>query len=80
MTKRAAIYVRVSSEKQAGDQEVSPDQQEKDCRQHCESRGYGVVKVYRDVKRYRVGGRLVQPTATRADRPAAPWLADCVSG
>ncbi len=65
--KRAAIYVRVSSEKQA--EGVSPQTQEADCRAYCESRGYIVVEVYRDTEKYRVGGRMVEPSGTRGDRP-----------
>ncbi len=34
MTKRAAIYVRVSSERQAGKDRVSPQSQLNDCREH----------------------------------------------
>ena len=66
--KRAAIYVRVSTELQAG--QASPVEQERDCRAHAEARGYQVVEVYRDAERYRVGKRLVSPSGTRTDRPA----------
>lgn len=66
-SKRAAIYVRVSSEKQA--EKVSPQAQERDCRAYCEERGYVVVAVYRDIEKYRVNGRLVEPSGTRQDRP-----------
>ncbi len=64
---RAAIYVRVSSESQA--ERASPHEQELDCRELCASRKYTVVEVYRDIERFRVGGRLVEPSGTRADRP-----------
>ena len=67
MSKRAAIYVRVSSEMQA--ERVSPHMQEEDCRAYCETKGYSIVEIYRDVERYRVGGRFVEPSGTRADRP-----------
>jgi len=46
--KRAAIYVRVSSEKQA--EKASPEAQERDCKEYCQSRGYQVVEAYRDIK------------------------------
>jgi DNA invertase Pin-like site-specific DNA recombinase len=67
MMKRAAIYIRVSSEKQAD--KVSPEAQEADCRALCEHKGYQVVGVYSDTEKYRVGKRLVEPSGTRADRP-----------
>lgn len=77
--KRAAIYVRVSSEKQAG--KVSPEAQEADCRVLAERQGYPVVAVYRDVEKYRVGSKLVEPSGTRADRPGLrAMLADARAG
>lgn len=79
MTKRAAIYVRVSTELQAD--KASPVEQEKDCRALCERQGYAVVEVYRDTERYRVGKRLVEPSGTRADRPQfRRLLADAAAG
>jgi site-specific DNA recombinase len=57
----------VSTEKQAD--KVSPEAQEADCRALAEKQGYTVVAVYRDVEKYRVGGKLVEPSGTRADRP-----------
>ena len=57
--KRAAIYVRVSSERQAIDK-ISPDAQEADCKDYCMTRGYTVVGIYRDIKKYRAGGRLAR--------------------
>ena len=65
--KRAVIYIRVSTEKQA--EKVSPDAQEQDGREYAEKQGYRVVAVYRDIERYRVGGRMVEPSGTRRDRP-----------
>jgi site-specific DNA recombinase len=65
--KRAAIYIRVSSERQA--EKTSPEAQKNDCSALCESKGYTVVEVYADTERYRVGKRLVEPSGTRADRP-----------
>lgn len=65
--KRAAIYIRVSSERQA--EGVSPEAQEADCRALCEQKRYEVVAVYRDTEKYRIGKRMVEPSGTRADRP-----------
>jgi DNA invertase Pin-like site-specific DNA recombinase len=67
--KRAAIYVRVSSERQADPDKVSPQAQENDCRELCQREGYTVVEIYRDSERYRVGKRMVEPSGTRSDRP-----------
>jgi len=79
MNKRAAIYIRVSTEKQA--EKVSPQQQEKDCRAHCEAKGYAVTEVYKDIERYRSGRRMVEPSGTRADRPQLRrMLADADAG
>lgn len=65
--RRVAIYVRVSSEHQG--EKASPEEQERDCRQVAEQYGLEVVAVFRDVSRYRVKGKLVEPSGTRADRP-----------
>ena len=67
MGQLAAIYVRTSSEAQA--EKASPEEQERDCRQLADERGLEVVAVFRDVTKYRVGGKLVEPSGTRADRP-----------
>lgn len=75
----AALYVRVSSEAQA--EGASPDEQERDCRAVAEQHGLTVVKVYRDVERYRVKGKMVDPSGTRADRPGlVSMLADAAAG
>ena len=66
-TTRAAIYIRVSSEKQAD--KVSPEAQEHDARELCERQDYIVTEVYRDTEKYRANGRLVEPSGTRHDRP-----------
>jgi DNA invertase Pin-like site-specific DNA recombinase len=77
--KRAAIYIRVSSEGQAD--KVSPIAQTADCRELCEHKGYQVVEVYEDTEKYRVGKRLVEPSGTRADRPQLKrMLADARAG
>jgi DNA invertase Pin-like site-specific DNA recombinase len=67
MAKRAVIYVRTSSEQQA--EKNSPIEQEADCRQLAEQKGFVVVNVYRDIERYRVKNKWVEPSGTRYDRP-----------
>lgn len=64
---KAAIYVRTSSEAQA--EKASPEEQERDCQQVAAREGLEVVAVFRDVTKYRVGRKLVEPSGTRADRP-----------
>ncbi|MBI5081289.1 MAG: recombinase family protein [Chloroflexi bacterium] len=66
--KRAVIYVRVSSETQG--EKASPDEQEADCRKCASEHDLIVVAVYRDTEKYRVKGKLVEPSGERADRPA----------
>jgi site-specific DNA recombinase len=79
MIKRAAIYIRVSTERQA--EKASPHEQEKACRAYCEQHGYTVVEVYKDVEKYKVGRRTVEPSGTRADRPQLRrMLADADKG
>jgi site-specific DNA recombinase len=79
MNKLAAIYVRTSSEHQA--EKASPDEQERDCRALAEQQGLIVAAVYRDIERYRVGRRLVDPSGTRADRPGlVAMLNDATAG
>jgi site-specific DNA recombinase len=67
MGKRAVIYVRTSSEQQA--EKCSPVEQEADCRQFAEQQGLTVVNLYRDIERYRVRNRWVEPSGVRYDRP-----------
>jgi DNA invertase Pin-like site-specific DNA recombinase len=50
MNKRAAIYIRTSSEQQG--EKVSPQAQDADSKAYCESKGYLVVDIYKDIKRY----------------------------
>lgn len=77
--RRAAIYIRVSTEKQA--EKASPNAQEQECRARCEQKGYRVFEVYRDTERYRVGKKLVEPSGTRSDRPQLHrMLADADAG
>lgn len=68
MIRRAAIYIRTSSETQG--EKSSPLEQETDCRRLVEEKGLQVVHIYRDVEKYRVGNRLVEPSGSRSDRPA----------
>ena len=63
----AAIYVRTSSEHQG--EKASPDEQESECRALAQQNNLTVYKIYRDIEKYRVKGRLVDPSGTRVDRP-----------
>jgi DNA invertase Pin-like site-specific DNA recombinase len=67
MNNRAVIYVRTSSEHQG--EKSSPTEQEADCRQLAADKGLVVVNVYRDIEKYRVRTKLVEPSGTRSDRP-----------
>lgn len=69
MAKRAVIYARVSSERQAGEDKVSIQEQVATCEKLCHECGYTVVSSYVDDKRYRVSGKMVEPSGTRKDRP-----------
>jgi len=76
---QAVIYIRSSTERQA--EKVSPQVQEKECRELAQARGYEVVQVYQDIEKYRVGSRMVEPSGRRADRPALKqMLSDARSG
>lgn len=66
MTRRAAIYIRTSSETQGG--KSSPSEQEGDCQTLAKEKGLQVVRVYRDVEKYRVANKLVEPSGSRSDR------------
>ncbi|MBI5965195.1 MAG: recombinase family protein, partial [Chloroflexi bacterium] len=68
MSRRAVIYIRTSSETQG--EKSSPNEQETDCRRLAQQKGLVVVRNYRDVEKYRVGNRLVEPSGSRSDRPA----------
>lgn len=67
MNNRAVIYVRTSSEHQG--EKSSPAEQEADCRQLAADKGLVIVNVYRDIEKYRVRTKLVEPSGTRSDRP-----------
>ena len=67
MTRRVAIYIRSSSETQ-GEKSI-PIEQEADCCRLAEEKGLKVVRAYRDVEKYHVKNKLVEPSGTRSDRP-----------
>ena len=60
--KRAALYIRVSTEMQG--ENASPVEQKREAREYCAQHGYTVTEVYKDTERYRVGKRLVEPMGT----------------
>ena len=67
MNNMAAIYIRTSSEHQG--EKSSPAEQEADCRRLAEEKGLTLVRVYKDIEKYRVRNKLVEPSGTRYDRP-----------
>jgi DNA invertase Pin-like site-specific DNA recombinase len=67
MTRRAAIYIRTSPETQS--EKPSPVEQEVDCRHFAQEKGSKIVRVYRDVEKYRVGNKLVEPSGSLSDHP-----------
>jgi site-specific DNA recombinase len=64
---KAAIYTRVSTDRQAEDG-YSLDEQERSCREHIEREGWGYVDTFRDAG---VSGKL-------RSRPALDKLVDCL--
>jgi len=68
MVRRAVIYIRTSSETQG--EKSSPAEQEADCRRLAQDNRLTVVRIYRDVEKYRVGNKLIEPSGSRSDRPA----------
>jgi len=67
LSKIAAIYVRVSTLDQA--QGASPEEQEFDCKKIAESKGLTVLNIYRDIEKYKVGKKMVNPSGKYSDRP-----------
>ncbi|MEW6029690.1 MAG: recombinase family protein [Chloroflexota bacterium] len=67
MTRRAVIYIRTSSDIQGA--KSSAAEQETDGLRLAQERGLEVVRAYRDVEKYRVGKKLVEPSGSRSDRP-----------
>jgi len=70
MTKKAAIYVRVSRAYTEDDDRVTISAQLADCEAYCHERGYLIVGRYIDKDKYRSKGTLVNPSGARKDRPA----------
>ncbi len=64
---KAAIYIRTSSEAQG--ERASPAEQENDCQLLAKENGLIVVHVYRDIEKYRIKNKLVEPSGLRSDRP-----------
>ena len=67
MHQKAVIYIRTSSEAQG--EKASPSEQEEDCRFLAKEKELTVVRVYRDIEKYRVKNKLVEPSGLRSDRP-----------
>ncbi|HET7143494.1 MAG TPA: recombinase family protein, partial [Anaerolineales bacterium] len=67
MSRRAVIYIRTSSETQG--ERSSSIEQEADCLRLAQEKELEVVHVYRDVEKYRIGNKLVEPSGSRSDRP-----------
>ncbi len=65
--RKAVIYIRTSSEAQG--EGASPVEQEADCRLLAKEKGLIVIRVYRDIEKYRVKNKLVEPSGLRSDRP-----------
>ena len=79
MNQNAVIYVRTSSEHQG--EKSSPTEQEADCRKMAAEQGLTIVNVYKDIERYRVKNKLVDPSGTRSDRPGLlAMLRDAAQG
>jgi site-specific DNA recombinase len=69
MSKRAAIYVRVSKAYKANDERVTIDAQLADCEAYCQERNYTVMARFVDKDKYRYRRVLVNPSGERKDRP-----------
>jgi len=67
MQRKAAIYIRTSSETQG--ERASPSEQEADCRSLAQEKELTVVRIYRDIEKYHVKKKLVEPSGLRSDRP-----------
>ena len=67
MQRKAAIYIRISSEAQG--EKASPIEQEGDCRLLTKEKVLALVRDYRNIEKYRVKNILVEPSGTRVDRP-----------
>jgi DNA invertase Pin-like site-specific DNA recombinase len=67
MQRKAVIYIRTSSEVQG--EKASHAEQEADCRSLAQEKELTVIRIYRDVEKYRVKKILVEPSGSRPDRP-----------
>lgn len=67
--KKAAIYARVSTELQGREDKVSIEVQLAESEAYANQKGYTVVARFVDKEKYRVKGKLVQPSGQRKDRP-----------
>jgi DNA invertase Pin-like site-specific DNA recombinase len=67
MQRKAAIYIRTSSEAQG--ERASPSEQEADCRSLAREKELIVIRVYRDSEKYRIKKKLIEPSGLRSDRP-----------
>ena len=66
MHRKAVVYIRTSFEAQG--EKASPSEQEADCQLLAKEKKLDVVRVYRDIEKYRVKNKLVEPSESRADR------------
>ena len=79
MHQKAVIYIRTSSEAQG--ERASPAEQEANCRSLAQEKGLTIVHVYRDIEKYRVKNKLVEPSGLRSDRPGLlAMLKDAAGG
>ena len=79
--KKAAIYTRVSSEAQAGEESVSLDEQTRDIEAYAEERGYSIIHRYTDIEsgvsRTRPGFQRLQADARAGQFDVVlAWKAD----
>ena len=73
--KTAAIYVRVSSDQQAGEESVSLDEQTRDCSAYAAERGYDVTHRYQDVES---GVSRIRPGFQRLQAEAKAFAFDII--
>ena len=69
MYRKAAIYIRTSSEAQG--EKASPTEQEADCRLLAKEKGLTVVRIYRDIQKYRVKNRACRTFRVTIGPPRA---------
>lgn len=70
MTTLAVIYARVSRAYKKDDDRVTIEAQIADSIAYCQEHGYKVVAQYVDKDKYRVRGKLKNPSGEAKDRPA----------